>query len=70
MATQTKTSIEALLEMTKDTGYVTLESMALVMLEVAYAEATTPAPAIAHLPKTAEDHRFMVRQRAIERAYA
>jgi hypothetical protein len=66
---QPQTVLDDLIARTTDTGYVVLTTMETILLELAYVEATAPEPDITHLPKTIDDHRFMMRQRAIERAY-
>lgn len=64
-----RTSLAALLEQTETTGYVVLESMALVLLEVAYVEATMPDVDPALLPK-AKDHAFWRRCTMVDGIHA
>jgi hypothetical protein len=66
MAGTKTTALDDLLAHTTDTGYVVLEGMAQILLEIAYVEATTPTPDPKKLPK-AEDYWFWKRQQMIER---
>jgi hypothetical protein len=66
---KTKTSIEALVERTTATGFVVLDSMATVLLEMALAEAEVDTMLPATLPK-AQDYAFWKRCKVVEKIYA